>query len=141
MTLSNSNIRQAAAHSIKLLETIVYPSLPDLTPLLTTLPSPPTTGFSIPMNMDWDIMLTIGAQVKQLREDATRKYHVERYEEHCFLRRNMKGRLVKSWADNQLRTVVKVRGGRGSGPGRATGCWLCLPSDRVCQRGLGWWEL
>ena len=28
MTLSNSNIRQAAAHSIKLLETIVYPTVP-----------------------------------------------------------------------------------------------------------------
>ena len=35
-------------------------------------------AFQIPMDMDWDVMLLIGNQVKEIRE---MKYHVERFEE------------------------------------------------------------
>jgi hypothetical protein len=155
MTLSNSNIRQAAAEAVSILDTIVYPKHPmppiewrcewrKHTPLVrqnaVSKPSPPPPGaFHVPMNMDWDIMRMIGAQVKQIREDEVRQYHVERYEEHCFRRRNKKGRLVKSWADNQLRTVVRAnkRCPRRWVNGRpCRDLWLCLPADRIIHRDL-----
>jgi len=91
------------------------------------------------MNMDWDIMRMIGAQVKQIREDEVRQYHVERYEEHCFRRRNKKGRLIKSWADNQLRTVVRANKRSARRWVNGLPCrdvWLCLPSDRIIQHDL-----
>jgi len=111
-------------------------------------PSPPG-AFHVPMNMDGDIMRMIAAQVKQISEDETLKYHVERFEAHCFLRRNKKGRLVKSWADNQLRMVVRANKGDGVWVNGLwvngwwmRHLWLCLPSDRIIHRDLysrGWW--
>jgi hypothetical protein len=155
MTRSNANIRQAAAKTVSILDTIVYPK-PPMPPIEmrcewrkeqrlvrqdavsnTVLPQP--GAFQVPMNMDWDIMRMIGAQVKQIREDEVRQYHVERYEEHCFRRRNKKGRLVKSWADNQLRTVVRAnkRCPRRWVNGRpCRDLWLCLPADRIIHRDL-----
>ena len=147
MTLSNSNIRQAAAATIRQLDAIVFPTLP-IPPIewrcewrkqqrlvrqnAVSNPSPPPRAFHVPMDMDWDIMLKVGAQVKQIREDEDRQYHVDRYEEHCFLRRNKKGRLIKSWASNQLRHVVKANSSQ-----RDRRSWL---SNTFTDEERGWWQ-